>query len=136
VFGDPTLADAILDHLTHRAHRIHLEAKESMREREAAKHAAKAKPAAQAWLVSQSVHLSGASGADAPNGVCDQILTEPNVTDPNRELLRRRLGGIACHVPAKQPVNIGGIRTSVERLIVGGLSAIDAKQLFPDLQWL
>jgi DNA replication protein DnaC len=26
--GDPTLADAILDCLTHRAHRIHLEAKE------------------------------------------------------------------------------------------------------------
>jgi DNA replication protein DnaC len=31
--GDPTLADAILDRMIHRAHRIHLEAKESMRER-------------------------------------------------------------------------------------------------------
>jgi DNA replication protein DnaC len=46
--GDPTLADAILDRLVHRAHRIHLEAKESMREREAAKHTTKAKAAAQA----------------------------------------------------------------------------------------
>jgi hypothetical protein len=36
-----------LDRLIHRAHRIHLEAKESMREREAAKHA-KAKASAQA----------------------------------------------------------------------------------------
>ena len=45
--GDPTLADAILDRLIHRAHRIHLEAKESMREREAAKLMAKTKPAAQ-----------------------------------------------------------------------------------------
>jgi DNA replication protein DnaC len=45
--GDPTLADAILDRLIHRAHRIHLEAKESMREREAAKHAVKTKPSAQ-----------------------------------------------------------------------------------------
>ena len=42
--GDPTLADAILDRLVHRSHRIHLEAKESMREREAAKHTTKTKP--------------------------------------------------------------------------------------------
>jgi len=35
--GDPTLADAILDRLLHRSHRIHLEAKESMRKRQAAK---------------------------------------------------------------------------------------------------
>lgn len=41
--GDPTLADAILDRLVHRSHRIHLEAKESMRKREAAKESAKAK---------------------------------------------------------------------------------------------
>jgi hypothetical protein len=47
VFGDPTLADAILDRLIHRAHRIHLTAKESMREREATKLVAKAKAAAQ-----------------------------------------------------------------------------------------
>jgi DNA replication protein DnaC len=46
--GDPTLADAILDRLVHRAHRIHFEAKESMREREAAKHKTKAKASAQA----------------------------------------------------------------------------------------
>ena len=46
MFGDPTLADAILDRLVHRAHRIHLEAKESLREREAAKHVAKAKASA------------------------------------------------------------------------------------------
>jgi DNA replication protein DnaC len=46
--GDPTLADAILDRLVHRAHRIHLEAKESLREREAIKLAAKAKAEAQA----------------------------------------------------------------------------------------
>ena len=39
--GDPTLADAILDRLVHRSHRIHLEAKESMRKREAAKDSAK-----------------------------------------------------------------------------------------------
>ena len=45
--GDPTLADAILDRLIHRAHRIHLTAKESMREREAAKLVAKAKAEAQ-----------------------------------------------------------------------------------------
>jgi hypothetical protein len=37
-----------LDRLVHRAHRIHLEAKESMREREATKHTTKAKAAAQA----------------------------------------------------------------------------------------
>jgi len=40
--GDPTLADAILDRLVHRSHRIQLEAKESMRKREAAKEVAKA----------------------------------------------------------------------------------------------
>jgi DNA replication protein DnaC len=40
--GDPTLADAILDRLVHRSHRIHLEAKESMRKREADKEVAKA----------------------------------------------------------------------------------------------
>ena len=45
--GDPTLADAILDRLIHRAHRIHLEAKEPMREPEAAKLLAKAKAVAQ-----------------------------------------------------------------------------------------
>jgi DNA replication protein DnaC len=33
--GDPTLADAILDRLLHRSHRIHLEAKESIRKTEA-----------------------------------------------------------------------------------------------------
>lgn len=32
--GDPTLADAILDRLVHRSHRIHLQGKESMRSRE------------------------------------------------------------------------------------------------------
>jgi DNA replication protein DnaC len=31
--GDPTLADAILDRLVHRSHRIHLQGKESMRGR-------------------------------------------------------------------------------------------------------
>jgi DNA replication protein DnaC len=41
--GDPTLADAILDRLVHRSHRIHLQAKESLRKREAAKDAPKAK---------------------------------------------------------------------------------------------
>ena len=41
--GDPTLADAILDRLVHSAHRIHLESKESMRKREAAKTALKSK---------------------------------------------------------------------------------------------
>jgi DNA replication protein DnaC len=35
--GDPTLADAILDRLVHRSHRIHLEAKESVRKTEAEK---------------------------------------------------------------------------------------------------
>ena len=34
--GDPTLADAILDRLLHRSHRIHLQAKESMRKRQGA----------------------------------------------------------------------------------------------------
>jgi len=33
--GDPTLADAILDRLVHRSHRIHLQVKESMRGRKA-----------------------------------------------------------------------------------------------------
>ena len=33
----PDSADAILDRILHRSHRIHLAAKESMREREAAK---------------------------------------------------------------------------------------------------
>jgi DNA replication protein DnaC len=46
--GDPTLADAILDRLVHRAHKIHLEAKESLRGREAAKQAAKETTSAQA----------------------------------------------------------------------------------------
>jgi DNA replication protein DnaC len=41
--GDPTLADAILDRLVHRSHRIHLQGKESMRERTATK-AATASP--------------------------------------------------------------------------------------------
>jgi DNA replication protein DnaC len=39
--GDPTLADAILDRLLHRSHRIHLEAKESIRKTEAAAEFAK-----------------------------------------------------------------------------------------------
>jgi DNA replication protein DnaC len=43
--GDPTLADAILDRLVHRSHRIHLEAKESVRKLEAEKEFAK--PAAR-----------------------------------------------------------------------------------------
>ena len=43
MFGDPTLADAILDRIVHRSHRIHLEAKESMRKREAVKESAKIK---------------------------------------------------------------------------------------------
>lgn len=46
--GDPTLADAILDRLVHRSHRIHLEAKESMRKREAAKQVAQANTRAEA----------------------------------------------------------------------------------------
>jgi DNA replication protein DnaC len=46
--GDPTLADAILDRLIHRSHRIRLEANESIREREAAKHTTKPKSSAQA----------------------------------------------------------------------------------------
>jgi DNA replication protein DnaC len=33
VFGDPTLADAIMDRLIHRSHKIHLQGKESMRKR-------------------------------------------------------------------------------------------------------
>src|SRR5579863_3289536 len=41
--GDPTLADAILDRLVHRSHRIHLQAKESLRKREAANDAPKGK---------------------------------------------------------------------------------------------
>jgi DNA replication protein DnaC len=39
--GDPTLADAILDRLVHRSHRIHLQAKESVRNLEAEKEFAK-----------------------------------------------------------------------------------------------
>jgi DNA replication protein DnaC len=31
--NDPTLADAIMDRLIHRSHKIHLQGKESMRER-------------------------------------------------------------------------------------------------------
>jgi DNA replication protein DnaC len=42
--GDPTLADAILDRLVHRSHRIHLQGKESMRGRKTA--ATKDNPAA------------------------------------------------------------------------------------------
>ena len=41
--GDPTLADAIMDRLVHSAHKIHLEAQESMRDR-AAKRKAKKDP--------------------------------------------------------------------------------------------
>jgi DNA replication protein DnaC len=41
--GDPTLADAILDRIVHRSHRIHLESKESMRKRETTKESAKIK---------------------------------------------------------------------------------------------
>ncbi len=39
--GDPTLADAILDRLVHRAHRIHLESDKSLRDRYAKKERAK-----------------------------------------------------------------------------------------------
>jgi DNA replication protein DnaC len=35
--GDPTLADAILDRLVHRAHRIHLKSDKSLRDRYAKK---------------------------------------------------------------------------------------------------
>ena len=41
--GDPTLADAILDRILHRSHRIHLEAKESIRKTEAAEEFARAR---------------------------------------------------------------------------------------------
>jgi DNA replication protein DnaC len=41
--GDPTLADAILDRILHRSHRIHLEAKESIRKTEAEEEFAKAR---------------------------------------------------------------------------------------------
>ena len=47
--GDPTLADAILDRLLHRSHRIHLQAKESMRKR----HGASAAKAADRASVGQ-----------------------------------------------------------------------------------
>ena len=46
--GDPTVADAILDRLVHSAHLIHLESKDSMRKREAAKTAAKPQKPANA----------------------------------------------------------------------------------------
>ena len=39
--GDPTLADAILDRILHRSHRIHLETKESIRKTEAEEEFAK-----------------------------------------------------------------------------------------------
>jgi DNA replication protein DnaC len=42
--GDPTLADAILDRLVHRSHRIHLAAKESVRKTEAEKEFAQSSP--------------------------------------------------------------------------------------------
>ena len=42
--GDPTLADAILDRLLHNAHKIHLEAEESMRKRTAADKQSAPKP--------------------------------------------------------------------------------------------
>ncbi len=42
--GDPTLADAILDRILHRSHRIHLEAKESIRKTEAEEEFAKVRP--------------------------------------------------------------------------------------------
>ena len=41
--GYPTLADAILDRILHRSHRIHLEAKESIRKAEAEEEFAKAR---------------------------------------------------------------------------------------------
>jgi DNA replication protein DnaC len=41
--GDPTLADAILDRILHRSHRIHLKAKESIRKTEAEEEFAKAR---------------------------------------------------------------------------------------------
>ncbi len=45
--GDPTLADAILDRLVHRAHRILLQSKESLRDRYAKKERTKSKDGAQ-----------------------------------------------------------------------------------------
>ena len=42
--NDATLADAIMDRLVHRSHKIHLQAKESMRRRDAAKGAVKDRP--------------------------------------------------------------------------------------------
>jgi len=41
--GDPTLADAILDRILHRSHRIHLEAKESIRKTDAEEEFARAR---------------------------------------------------------------------------------------------
>jgi DNA replication protein DnaC len=41
--GDPTLADAILDRILHRSHRIHLKAKESIRKTEAEEEFARAR---------------------------------------------------------------------------------------------
>ncbi len=46
--GDPTLADAILDRLVHRAHRIHLQSKESLRDRYAKKERLKSNDSSQA----------------------------------------------------------------------------------------
>ena len=43
VIADPTLADAILDRILHRSHRIHLEAKESIRKTEAEEEFARAR---------------------------------------------------------------------------------------------
>jgi len=40
------------------------------------------------------------------------------VTDPSRNQLQRRLGGIADHVPAEWPVNFAGIRTGDERATI------------------
>jgi DNA replication protein DnaC len=45
--GDPTLADAILDRLVHRAHRIQLQSKESLRDRYAKKERTKGKDGSQ-----------------------------------------------------------------------------------------
>jgi hypothetical protein len=41
------------------------------------------------------------------------------VTDPSRKQLKRRLGGIAGHVPAEWPVNFAGIRNGKRTFVPG-----------------
>jgi hypothetical protein len=87
--GDPTPADAILERILHRSHRIHLEAKESIRKTEAEEEFARARTKKRRQVTHQSATgRPRASAADAAEN--------RNSADPTDH--RSRSAGIVGHV--------------------------------------